>query len=224
MKVKNYIGILFFCALISSCVTPPDNFPTVPEITFRDVKFVPIPNAPDSLIISIDFRDAEGDLGLNPRDIQPPFNALIFKRDNNGALISYKNRPPEAPSYNPLDWAINPLVDNIPVTDTVWVEINPDHNNIFIRFFIKRGGSYNEFNWSAPPFYTSLNGRFPRILTEDRARAIEGNIEYGMLSSGWRSIFRNDTIRLDVQIQDRSLNRSNVVSTPDFTLDQITRR
>lgn len=224
MKVKNYIGLLFFCALLSSCVAPPDDFPSVPEITFSNVRFVPIPNAPDSLVVSIDFRDAEGDLGLNPRDINPPFNPLNFMRDSNGALITYANRPPGAPPYNPLDWAINPLVDNIPVQDTIWVEINPDHHNIFVRFFIKRGGQYTEFDWSAPPYYTSLNGRFPRILTEDRARAIEGNIEYGMLSSGWRSIFRNDTIRIDVQIQDRNLNKSNVISSPDFTLDQVSRR
>lgn len=224
MKVKNYIGIIFICALISSCVTPPDNFPSVPEITFSGVEFVPIPNASDSLIVSVDFRDAEGDLGLNPRDINPPFNALNYMRDNSGRLITYSNRPPNAPSYNPLDWAIDPLVDNIMVQDTVWVEINPDHNNIFVRFFIKRGGQYQEFKWSDPPYFTTFSGRFPRILTEDRARAIEGNIQYGMLSSGWRSIFRNDTIRIDIQIQDRNLNKSNIVSTPDFTLDQVTRR
>jgi hypothetical protein len=44
-----------------------------------------------------------------------------------------------------------------------------------------------------------------------------------MLSSGWESIFRNDTLRIDVEIQDRALNRSNQVSSPDVTLRQITR-
>lgn len=224
MKVKNYIGIIFFCALLSSCVAPPDDFPSVPEISFSGVEYVPVPNGSDSLIVSVDFRDAEGDLGLNPGDNNPPFNALNYIRDNNGNLITYSQRPPTAPSYNPLDWEISPWVNNVQVQDTVWVEINPDHHNIFVRFFIKRGGNYQEYRWSDPPFFTSFNGRFPRILTEDRTRAIEGNIQYGMLSSGWRSIFRNDTIRLDVQIQDRNLNKSNIVSTPDFTLDQITRR
>jgi hypothetical protein len=44
-----------------------------------------------------------------------------------------------------------------------------------------------------------------------------------MLSSGWESIFRTDTLRIDVQVQDRQLNRSNEVSSPDVTLRQITR-
>ncbi|KEO74987.1 hypothetical protein [Anditalea andensis] len=224
MKAKNYIGIIFICTLAISCVTPPDNFPSVPEITFNGVQFVPIPNASDSLIVSVDFRDAEGDLGLNPGDNAPPFNAFNFIRDANGNLITYSNRPPNAPRYNPIDWRINQFVNNVQVMDTIWVENNPDHHNIFVRFFIKRGGNYQEYRWSDPPFFTTFNGRFPRILTEDRARAIEGTIQYGMLSSGWRSIFRNDTIRLDIQIQDRNLNKSNVISTPDFTLDQVTRR
>jgi hypothetical protein len=224
MKAKNYLGIIFFLGTLSSCVTPPENFPSVPEISFSGVEFVPVPGAPDSLIVSIGFKDGEGDLGLNPRDTYPPFHFADYNRNENGALITYSQRPPEAPSYNPIDWEINPIVNNAVFRDTVWVTPNPDHHNIFVRFFIKRGGNYEEFKWSAPPFFTTFNGRFPRILTDDRERAIEGNISYGMLSSGWTSIFRNDTVRLDVQIQDRQLNKSNVISTPDFTLQQVTRR
>ncbi|HAZ25889.1 MAG TPA: hypothetical protein DCY95_15970, partial [Algoriphagus sp.] len=57
----------------------------------------------------------------------------------------------------------------------------------------------------------------------EEGQAVEGNIKYAMLSSGWEAIFRNDTIRIDVQIQDRQLNRSNEVSSPELTLRQITR-
>ncbi|HLU88692.1 MAG TPA: hypothetical protein VKZ51_02595, partial [Cyclobacteriaceae bacterium] len=65
--------------------------------------------------------------------------------------------------------------------------------------------------------------RFPRILDEERERAIEGTIRYSMLSLGWNSIFRNDTVKIEVQIQDRALNKSNIVASPDFTLSQISR-
>ena len=61
------------------------------------------------------------------------------------------------------------------------------------------------------------------MLEEDQSRAIEGKIRYAMLSLGWNSIFRNDTIKLELKIKDRALNESNVVSTPDFTLSQIER-
>lgn len=220
MKVKSYIYPLVALLGWASCVSPPDNFPSVPEISFNNMEFVETNDA-DSLILTINFRDAEGDLGLNPRDIFPPFHELEYLKDNAGNYITYSNRPPEAPSFNNRDWVIFPLINNVEIKDTLWVRENPDYYNIFIKFFIKRRGEYTEFDWSAPPYYTTFNGRFPRILEEERQRAIEGQIRYAMLSLGWNSIFRTDTIRLDVQIQDRALNRSNVASTPDFTLSQI---
>jgi hypothetical protein len=221
-SVKNYIYLFFFQFIAFSCVQPPENFPSVPEINFEDMAFSSASGA-DSLIIRVGFRDAEGDLGLNPTDIDPPFQPVTFRRNNSGNLIVFSQRPPEAPAYNPIDWAINPIVNNVIVTDTVWVEQNENHNNIFIKFFIKRNGVFTEFRWEDPPFFTTFSGRFPRILNNNQGQPVEGSLQYAMLSFGWESIFRNDTIRIDVQIQDRALNRSNVVSSPEVTLNQIRR-
>ncbi|MFD2203503.1 hypothetical protein [Shivajiella indica] len=220
-SVKNYIYLLF-SPIVFACVSPPDNFPTVPEIAFEDMRFVNTTGS-DSLIVSINFKDNEGDLGLNPTDIDPPFQPVNYIRDASGNLITFGNRPPEAPPFNPLDWVINPIVNNTVVRDTVWVEQNPDHNNIFIKFFIKRNGVFNEFRWEDPPFYTTFNGRFPRLFNSTTGQPVEGTIQYSMLSFGWQSIFRNDTIRIDVHIQDRALNKSNIVSSPEVTLNQINR-
>jgi hypothetical protein len=221
MKVKRYTCILLFAALVVvGCVSPPDDFPTVPQINFNNLEYIET-NTADSLVVSLDFRDAEGDLGLNPREVDPPFHPLDYQYNDQGELITYGNRPSEAPVFNNRDWIINPLINNVEVRDTIWVKVNPDQYNIFIKFFIKRGGEYTEYDFSGPPFYSTFNGRFPRILTEERPRAIEGTIKYSMLSLGWNSIFRNDTLKIDVQIQDRNLNKSNVVSSPDFTLSQI---
>jgi hypothetical protein len=223
MKVKSYIYLLLSAlGLTSGCVSPPDDFPSVPHITFNSVEYVET-NASDSLMVSVDFRDAEGDLGLNPNEDDPPFHPLDFQTDAGGNLITYGNRPSDAPEFNNRDWVINPLVNNTEVNDTIWVKVNPDQYNIFIKFFIKRGGNYTEYDFSTAPFYSTFNGRFPRILAEERDRAIEGTIKYAMLSLGWNSVFRNDTLRIDVQVQDRNLNKSNVVSSPDFTLPQIRR-
>ncbi|MEX2593124.1 MAG: hypothetical protein WD426_10120 [Anditalea sp.] len=223
MKVKRYIYIFLFLGGFNiSCVSPPDDFPAVPQISFNSLGYIET-NSSDSLVVSVDFRDAEGDLGLSPREVEPPFHPLDYQTDAEGNLITYGIRPPDAPSFNNRDWVINPLIDNTEVKDTIWVKINPDQYNIFIKFYIKRGGDYSEYDFAGAPFYSTFNGRFPRILAEDRDRAIEGTVKYSMLSLGWNSVFRNDTIRIDVQIQDRALNKSNVVSSPDFTLSQITR-
>jgi len=223
MKVKRYLYILLFAAVvIVSCVSPPDDFPSVPHITFNSLEFIET-NTSDTLMVSVDFRDAEGDLGLSPRDVDPPFNPLNFQTHPNGDLVTYGTRPPEAPLFNNRDWVIEPLIGTEIVNDTIWVKINPDQYNIFIKFFIKRGGNYTEYDFSGPPFYSTFNGRFPRILTDEKGRAIEGTIKYSMLSLGWNSIFRNDTLKIDVQVQDRNLNKSNIISSPDFTLSQIRR-
>lgn len=222
MRLKNYSGIIFLSLLVFSCVNPPDNFPTVPDITYESLEFVPT-NGPDSLIFGLRFRDAEGDLGLSATDINPPFNSVTYQRDPAGNLITYDTRPPEAPDYNPIDWVIDPIINNQIVKDTIWVEQNSNQFNIFVKFFIKRQGTFTEFKWEEAPFFTTFNGRFPRVLTTGEGQAVEGNIKYGMLSSGWESIFRNDTIRIDVEIQDRMLNRSNSASSPEVTLRQITR-
>lgn len=222
MKVVNKTILLLLLSVGFACISPPEDFPTVPEISFNNVEFV-VTNDADSLIVTLNFRDGEGDLGLNPRDINPPFNELEYQVNNQGILITYANRPAEAPSFNNRDWIIFPLINNIVIRDTIWVKENPNYYNIFVKFFIKRSGEYTEFKWSDAPYFTTFNGRFPRILADERERAIEGNIRYGMLSLGWNSIFRNDTIRLDLQIQDKQLNLSNQVSSPDFTLAQIRR-
>ncbi|AGA76495.1 hypothetical protein [Echinicola vietnamensis] len=221
MKAKSYAYILVLIFSAGACVSPPDNFPTVPEISYEGLSYLEVDGASDSLKVAINFRDAEGDLGLDPREDNPPYNPLFFLTDENGDYITYSNRPEDAPSYNPRDWAVEPTINNETIEDTLWVEHNPDYYNIFVRFFIKRNGTFNEFKWTDAPYYTTFDGRFPLILNDNNQRAVEGTIEYAMLSSGWRSIFRNDTVRLDLQIQDRALNKSNVISTPEFTLNQI---
>jgi hypothetical protein len=218
--VTKYPVFIFLISILGACISPPDNFPSVPEISFKDIRFVPTDGS-DSLIVSVDFKDAEGDLGLNPTDINPPFQPVDYIRDNSGRLIVYSTRPPEAPSFNPIDWEINPIVNNERVMDTVWVRQNPDHNNIFVRFFIKRNGVFQEFKWEDPPFFTTFNGRFPRIVNGVEEQPVEGSIEYAMMSFGWNSIFRNDTIRIEIEIQDRALNRSNMTASPEVTLNQI---
>ncbi|UZD23320.1 hypothetical protein PBT90_07960 [Algoriphagus halophytocola] len=223
MRIKSYLGIFFSILIVYGCISPPDNLPTVPRIEFKSLEFVPVSGASDSLIVTVDFEDGEGDLGLSPTDNDPPFNALEFQRDSNGELITYSNRPSNAPPYNPIDWVVDPIVNNQTVKDTVWVVQNPNQFNIFVKFFIKRNGEFTEFRWQDPPFYTTFNGRFPRILTTEEGQAVEGSIRYGMLSSGWQSIFRTDTLMVEVAIQDRALNRSNEVTSSEVTLNQITR-
>ena len=220
-RIFVYIGIISFFAL-SFCSRPPE-LPVVPRIDFEYIEFKEV-EGPDSLILSVFFQDGDGDLGLTSFDIVEPYQAYDVILDQNGDTIFYGDSP-DMPPYNPLDYIITRDDEGNP-KDTVWVELNPDHYNIFVRFFEKRNGEYEEFDWRDPPYYQTFDGRFPLLNTkieEQRLviRPLEGSLRYGMTSSGWLFLFR-DTLKIEVMIQDRALNKSNVVSTPDFTLDMIT--
>lgn len=219
-RIIVYIGIISFLVL-SFCSRPPE-LPVVPVINFEYIQFKEV-EGPDSLILSVFFQDGDGDLGLTSYDIYEPYQAYDVILDQNGDTIFYGDSP-DMPPYNPLDYIVTRDDDGNP-KDTVWVQLNPDHYNIFVRFFEKKNGEYEEFDWRDPPYYQTFDGRFPLLNTkiEDQRliiRPLEGSLRYGMTSSGWLFLFR-DTLKIEVMIQDRALNKSNVVTTPDFTLDMI---
>lgn len=142
-------------------------------------------------------------------------------------------------SYNILDTLkfFSPDIKDSPpdlyvVADTFYIQANPFHYNLEIDFLTKDPSipgprdeeGFVEFNWRN--YSPSSNGcgqtwdaRIP-FLGEDR-NALDGTIRYGMESSGFRPIFKTNLMKLRISIRDRSLNVSNVIKTPAFTLDDI---
>ncbi|MDL5049355.1 hypothetical protein QQ054_25400 [Oscillatoria amoena NRMC-F 0135] len=71
--MKAIRGFVLFCFLltgISSCFDPPD-FSDAPEITFNKIEFKVTPEfgVMDTLILYIDFKDGDGDMGFNPANM-----------------------------------------------------------------------------------------------------------------------------------------------------------
>lgn len=149
-----------------------------------------------------------------------------FRTDRYGwkPKLSYDTLPPFAKPYNCVNWEILTIDNKV---DTFYFERNPDHYNIKVDFLVKSGsGVFEEFDWTEeftyPQCGITFDGRFP-ILSKDlsRATALDGRIRYGMPSTGFSILFSIKTLKLRVTIQDRTLNRSNVVESPEFTLQQI---
>jgi hypothetical protein len=208
------IGIAF-----QSCNKPPE-LPIIPAIEFESVEFVQA-DGPDSLIVSVHFTDGDGDLGLTSDDIYPPYQAYDVVLDENNDTIKYGSAP-GLPEYNPIDYIILRDANGSP-TDTILVKINENHYNFFVRFFQKKYGKYTEFDWRDKPFYQTFDGRFPLLNNSDKSRPLEGSLRYGMVSSGWLFLFR-DTMKVQIQIQDRALNKSNLTESEDFTLEGVKRK
>lgn len=238
MKFTLGLGLAIVLGLgLYSCFDPPE-YSNTPEIEFENLVFKETPDLSDadSLILFIKFRDGDGNLGLAPGEIGCVDEAqticynerFYFTLVENGELVNYEdkrtnpslNLPDYVPPFDCTNWEL--VFDNSSppqIIDTVYFELNPDHYNIFIDFLVKQNdGSFQEFDWRKE-FCTTYDGRFP-ILAKNAdlslKNPVEGTLRYAMLSTGFKLQFSIKTLKLRVQIQDRLLNKSNIIETPEF--------
>jgi hypothetical protein len=249
--MRRFVGGVLIASLFGaafSCFDPPD-FPITPSIEFAEIFFRDVPSGADTLVLRINFQDGNGDVGLRPdeftnRDNLPVYaqyfyfeegtNQRLTSRNTTRKLVNYRTRR-TVPGYDTLPAYVRPfdclnweLVFNNAspprVTDTVYFQSNPNFNNIFVEFYTKNAnGTFSEYDWKEL-FCVDFNGRLPRLQKEGVGQApLEGTITYPMRSVGFLSAFSIRTLKLRVWIQDRELNRSNVIETPEFTLQSIRR-
>jgi len=96
---------------------------------------------------------------------------------------------------------------------------NEYYYNFFISYFEKQNGQFVKI--TLPPPYPgadtlSSNSRIPDLRDKAQGRALEGEIEMSLFTVNPFSAF--DTIRYEISICDRALNRSNTVITPEIVL------
>ena len=238
-KVLFLFSLSVFLILTSGCFDPPE-FSDVPEIKFKSIRFVEVEGASDTLELSFEFQDGNGDIGLssNDLDLQSPYHSLNEIRDSDNNQVFFGNpeavRPPlfvvnpwepddrtlfsntyNPPPYNTRDWLIREAQG-----DTVMVIENEFNKNIRIDLLRKAGGQYVLIN---DELFEDFDSRIPIFDQESllQRRALSGTINYAMQSQAFPIIFRNDTIKLRFFIYDRALNKSNVEETPDFVLSDI---
>jgi len=258
MKIKVILFLSVSLGLLSGCFSPPE-FPDVPEISFENIVFIRGEEfSGDSLILSINFQDGDGDLGFTGVDTGFPYHPFDIIVDSNGDSVFFSDEPrvsdpglvkqPVPPffrrspngSMTPFSDTDNrggiflcPEYEEISnsqgdVIDTVYISENVNSANIYVEFLRKRNGEFQVFDFraiaSSDLCGEDFNGRFPIFDQQnfEEGKPLAGTIDYSMVSVGFELAFRMDTFRIDVSIRDRALNLSNVVSTPEFTLQGIT--
>jgi hypothetical protein len=148
--------------------------------------------------------------------------------------VNYKLKRTNAPGYDTLKPFVKPynctrwqvVRDRTgAVLDTVYFQMNPYYNNIFVEFQVKEANaSWTVFDWSQYLDYPNcevqgFDGRFPYLNTESTGETpLEGVIKYSMPSPFFKTIFGARTLRLRVYIVDRNLRKSNEILTPEFDL------
>lgn len=226
--VKNPLWFLLIIISLIACQDRP-TFPLTPSIGLNEFYFQEIQGfSLDSLIIKLKFEDGDGDLGLDANETYPPYQLLDPVLDPvTGDTLRHGDEG--TPEYNCLDYEIirkeSAINDSLIVTsDTIYVIRNPDHFNFFLTFLIEKDdGSFREFipaleRNCAPPYH----GRYFVLNTARDIRPLTGELQYSLLS-GFRLLFRNDIIKIRIQIQDRHLNKSNIIETDAFSINDIIR-
>ncbi len=84
-------AVLFSFSLLAleSCFDPPV-YPNIPEISFKNIRFVET-EGQDSLILSFDFQDGDGDIGLGQTDVAPPFHSFNYVVDSTARFFTDPN-------------------------------------------------------------------------------------------------------------------------------------
>lgn len=168
--------LLFFFVFFQSCYEKP-SFSFVPEISPGSLSKVTNTDglsgtSEDIITVGINFKDGDGDLGLDPND--PPVDEFDPEGNRNEFYNNYF-----------VDILIQEGEDFVPI-------IFPDENVIF-------------------------DGRFRRLLGEDRVNPIEGElrrqITFFNSSNPNVGIPPNSLIKFRIKIRDRALNMSNEIET-----------
>lgn len=224
------VGIM---AIFSACERPPE-LPTNPTITFNSIRYGQGENQRDTLILMIDFEDGDGDLGIARDDDDPKFQEFFFVTQSGDLIAEFDEArviffgEPGQPPFNNKDWFVGQFREEPPV-DTVRVEFNPNHHNIFVEFYYRAdtngdGDDTDDEDYikidMVEIFGLNFYGRFFPLNTSDVDRPLRGTLTYNMEAFfKLNPIFRDQTLKVDVQIQDRALNKSNIVESNDFRLE-----
>jgi len=232
--------------VLFSCVED-NNVSTIPVISYENLEFKKSINSfnQDSLILTINFIDGDGNLGLsNDENNYPyhPFNAIIDQEFNWVTLGSNSVSPPlyvyepdgsyylysnedNRPSFNCENYIID-TVNSTSKLDTFYIQKNENNKNIFIEFYKKEGEEFKLIDWKRifDEEYgcgIDFNSRFPPLNISNSSQLLSGKLRYGMVSYGFEMILKNDIFKLKIYIKDRDLNTSNVIETPEVTLEEI---
>jgi hypothetical protein len=196
MKSLFFGGIMGILAILlfNSCLTKPD-FPFEPSISFASISKKSILDGnnqliEDSIFLSINFRDGNGDIGLSPAD----------------TLGRFAFRNPDK-------------------------TLNPFYYNFYCDMYRRNKftGEYERVKF--PTFRDpilgidiegNIHGRVPPLLENARQGPIEGVLRYniGGLFYDVIGINKRDSIRFEVFIYDRALNKSNVITTPAVLVNE----
>src|SRR5260221_120047 len=152
VTTRSLVGMVVLAVAFSACFKAAE-FPIVPEIEYNNVIFrkgpaptKDVPSPADTLILTINFKDGDGDLGLDASETGIPYNDKYYYLFKDGSFLNYKAKrtiagfdtlPDFLTPYNCTNW--EQIRDQSPqpkVIDTLYFTLNPDHFNFVADIYV----------------------------------------------------------------------------------------
>ncbi len=229
------LGVLLMW-VVSACFTAP-TYPVAPQIEYIDLYYGKSTDGGfDSIVVALKFNDGDGDIGLDDRyDSDPTFRLKdSFTFQNQPVTYKTKRLNPTLNGTNgkPLPNFVTPFSctnwevqrSNNVVTDTLYIELNPNYYNIFVDFYVD-GVFFDPTTYFIYPNCSSAgySGRIPVLSTDPGKKVpLDGKITYAIKGLALDALFSGKQLELKITIQDRALNKSNIITTGMF--DLVTKR
>ncbi|HEX8545871.1 MAG TPA: hypothetical protein VF691_02855 [Cytophagaceae bacterium] len=232
MRVYNYLVLLLSFIIFTACKKSP-GYPDTPSIEFKDIKKIYGSRQTLNLSIDVSFKDGNGDLGLSTNETTAPYQEFNYEMAN-GARVIIDN----ADNYDCKD-ILKPNGE----TNFFKIKRNLNHYNYFIEYFGKAKGSNNfiplsyekasceKFDpVSNPNSFKSPNGRFPILHPDNYTGDLEGILNYTTILDEELRVYFTRTLygtrkyepyalKLKIYIQDRALNKSNIIETKEVIIE-----
>jgi hypothetical protein len=87
----------------------------------------------------------------------------------------------------------------------------PNNYNCFISYIEKQNGV-----WVKRDLPIEFNYRIPMVNTSNKKKSIKGEIKIAIKPYYYDPFSLFDTIKYELYIMDRALNKSNIISTPEI--------
>jgi len=214
-------------------------FPPEPAIAYEGVSWIPGKNGADSLLLTFSFKDGDGNLGLDPGELNVPFHPFDLVIDANDDLVTFSGEvqppfytlSPEGIKVPFADEDIRGVFDDKnyllvdsaatereAAVDTLLIRRNVFHHNIYLKCLKKSNGVYEPFDAFCAQGVEQIVGRFPQNDPILKQPPPIGKVRFPFSTPNLLKTIKADTLRFQFYIFDRELNQSNLASSPDLTV------
>lgn len=218
--------------------------PAEPAISFKSFEFIESDKKLESVRLTFDLQDGDGDMGLKPEQNFVPFHEFDLILDADNQLVKQSNQVNtpfyrlqpngerfffsegrDRPIYNAFDYLLmDSAADGTVLSDTVMIHRNPFHYNIYLSLLKK--GKYGFSAVGESPVghgRLPIYGRFDVDLPPKNQGPLVSEVSYDVVKAHFNQLKPSDTLKIQFYIFDRKLNQSNLEVTPEFILGDLIR-